>query len=175
MPSAQRRRLLAGRLSQRLDLDPIPANQPPVIRRLTVASFSAGFGGVRELLKCESHYRRIDALVMADSIYCGYVGPTEERRVDPSLMAGFLRFARDAAEGRKVMVISHSDLVPGTYASTGETADYLIAQIGGERTEVDEQWAEGFRCTSRYEHGGLRIFGFAGDDGPARVRAVVLS
>lgn len=148
----------------------VAQDQPPVIRRLTVASFSAGFGGVRELLKCERHFRRIDALVMADSIYCGYVGPVEERRVDPSLMEGFLRFAREAAQGRKVMVISHSDLIPGAYASTRETADYLISRVGGERSATDELWAEGFRCTSRYERGSLRIYGFAGDDGPAHMQ-----
>jgi hypothetical protein len=37
-------------------------------RRVTVISFSAGFGGVRELLKDEPSFKSIDALVMADSI-----------------------------------------------------------------------------------------------------------
>src|SRR5205085_2033835 len=96
----------------------------PKTNKLIVVSFSAGFGGVRELLKSEAIYERIDTLVMADSIYAGYVPGTKSSDVDPVAMTGFLKFARDATEGRKTMVISHCELRPETYASTAETADY---------------------------------------------------
>jgi hypothetical protein len=42
-------------------------------RSITGSSFSAGFGGVRELLKSQAVFERIDTLIMADSIYAGYV------------------------------------------------------------------------------------------------------
>ena len=142
----------------------------PRIGRVTVTSFSAGFGGVREILKSEEAYGRIDALVMADSIHAGFVGDPQDRRVNPEHMREFVRFAKDAAEGRKVMVISHSAIVPPTYASTTETADYLIRQVGGERTPVNEEWADGLTCTSRHEQGNLRIYGFSGDTGPDHMK-----
>lgn len=142
----------------------------PEVGRLTVTSFSAGFGGVREMLKDQQTYDRIDALVMADSIHAGFVGVPEERRVNPDHMQPFVRFAKDAAEGRKTLVISHSAIEPPTYASTTETADCIISEVGGERTPVDEQWAEGLRCTSRYERGKLRIYGFAGDTAADHMR-----
>lgn len=142
----------------------------PHIGRLTVTSFSAGFGGVREMLKSQETYGRIDALVMADSIHAGFVGAAEERRVNPDHMQPFVRFAKDAAEGRRTLVISHSAIKPPTYASTTETANHIIAQVGGERTSVDEEWTDGLRCTSRYERGNLRIYGFAGDTGPDHMR-----
>jgi hypothetical protein len=145
------------------------ANEPQ-IGRLTVTSFSAGFGGVRELLKSQEAYDRIDALVMADSIHAGFVGAPEERRVSPEHVQPFVRFAKDAAEGRKTLVISHSAIEPPTYASTTETADYIINGVGGERTAVDRQWAEGLRCTSQYQRGSLSIYGFAGDTGPDHMR-----
>ncbi|MES2695150.1 MAG: hypothetical protein V4773_16875, partial [Verrucomicrobiota bacterium] len=56
--------------------------------RLVVSSFSAGFGGVRELMKQPEAFARIAALVMADSIYSGYTGAAAEKQVDPELMAG---------------------------------------------------------------------------------------
>ena len=137
----------------------------PQLDRVTVSSFSAGFGGVREMLKSEDCYQRIDALIMADSIYAGFTGDPAERKVDPELMRGFLRFARDAAAGKKAMVVSHSGLVPETYASTAETADFLIEQLGIEREAMDKTWADGWRCVSIASKGRLHVYGFAGDTG----------
>jgi hypothetical protein len=138
----------------------------PRIARVTVTSFSAGFGGVRELLKHDDLYARIDALVMADSIHAGFVGDPALRQVDPAAMQGFLRFARAAAAGKKIMVISHSEIRPDTYASTTETADYLLSQLGGTRETCSDEWAPGLTCTSRFERAGFHLFGFTGSSAP---------
>lgn len=145
----------------------------PKIARLTVTSFSAGFGAVRELLKSDEHFRRIDTLIMADSIYAGFANEGQKpstgikRDVEPRHMDGFLRFARDAVEGRKTLVISHCQLKPETYASTAETADYLLQQLrlDGERKPVNENWADGWRCLSRCDRGGLHVWSFSGETG----------
>jgi hypothetical protein len=129
---------------------------------LTVSSFSAGFGGVRQLLRQPEAFERIATLVMADSIYCGYAGPISERRVDPELMAGFTRYARLAAEGKRRMLVTHSAQVPDGYASTTETADFLIAAVGGRRAEEDGSWDDGLVVTRRIAQGGLEVVGFAG-------------
>jgi hypothetical protein len=140
------------------------------IRRVTVTSFSAGFGGVRELLRWDDIYQRIDTLVMADSIHAGFVGDPARRQVGPVAMEGFLRFARDAAAGKKTMVISQSAIRPDTYASTTETADYLLAQLGGQREALSEEWAPGLTCTSRFEQAGLHLYGFTGTTGPDHMK-----
>jgi hypothetical protein len=142
----------------------------PWLRRLTLSSFSAGFGGVRELLKDEAFFTRIHALIMADSIYAGFTGNLAERKVDPARMEGFLRFAREAAAGRKRMIISHCQLRPADYASTAETADYLIAELGGARQAARETWPGDLVLTSRYRRKGLEILGFAGDTGADHLR-----
>jgi len=139
---------------------------PRIPTRVTVSSFSAGFGGVRELLKHDDLYERIDALVMADSIHAGFVGDPTLRQVDPVAMQGFLRFARDAAAGKKIMVISHSEIHPDTYASTTETADYLLSQLGATRETCSDEWAPGLTCISRFERAGFHLFGFTGTTGP---------
>src|SRR5439155_17250581 len=82
----------------------------PRVRRVIVSSFSAGFGGVREMLKDPATFARIDALVMADSLYAGYAGDPAKRQVDPKLMEGFVKFAEDAAAAKKWFILSHCDL-----------------------------------------------------------------
>jgi hypothetical protein len=130
--------------------------------RLTVSSFSAGFGGVRQLLRQEEAFDRIAVLVMADSIYCGYAGDVAARRVDAASMEGFLRFARLASEGRRRMLITHTQQVPEGYASTTETADYLVAQLQGQRVAREQSWSPDLRQLSGFSRGGLEIAGFAG-------------
>jgi hypothetical protein len=127
-----------------------------------VSSFSAGFGGVRELLKVPEHYQRIDAIVLADSLYCGYTGDPKEHKVDPALMADFRRFAREAASGKKSLVISHSAQVPEGYGSTTETADDLITCLGGMSVAVDAAWGKGLTLKRKFTKGNVFIFGFAG-------------
>jgi hypothetical protein len=139
------------------------AARPWRVGRVVVSSFSAGFGGVRQLLRQPAAFARIDALVMADSIYCGYAGDPALKQVDAELMAGFLRFARLAADGKKQFVLSHSRQVPEGYASTTETADYLIAQLGLSRQDAGtEPWPGGLRLLSRCERGGFEVLGFDG-------------
>jgi hypothetical protein len=143
----------------------------PEFRRVIVSSFSAGFGGVREMLKDPATYDRIDALVMADSIYAGYTGDPAKRQIDPKLMGGFVNFAKDAAAGKKWFVLSHCDLQPGTYASTAETADFLIGALGGKREPASGPWpAEGLTMKSRFRKGQFSVYGFAGDQGTDHMR-----
>jgi hypothetical protein len=130
--------------------------------RLTVSSFSAGFGGVRQLLRQPAAFERIAVLVMADSIYCGYVGDSANKRVDPESMRGFLAFARLAVEGKRRLLITHTQQVPEGYASTTETADYLIAELAGQRTPEERAWTPALRQLSRFSCGEAEIIGFAG-------------
>jgi hypothetical protein len=137
----------------------------PHVGWVVVSSFSAGFGGVREMLKDPATYGRIDALVLADSLYAGYLGDPKDRKVDPDLMAGFRRFARDAAEGKKSLLVTHSALVPDGYASTAETADDLIRSLSGAPETVRTEWGPKLTATHRFERGRALLVGFAGTTG----------
>jgi hypothetical protein len=151
-------RTLAAVKDARLADDPKPG-------WVVVSSFSAGFGGVREMLKVPVIFDRIDALVLADSLYAGYAGDPKDRLVDPALMAGFRRFAGDAASGRKSLLVTYSALVPDGYASTAETADDLIASLSGESRPARDDWGPKLAMTRRFEKGRALIVGFAGTTG----------
>jgi hypothetical protein len=134
----------------------------PKLGKVAVSSFSAGFGGVRELLKVPEHFERIDTLILADSLYCGYEGDPVARKVDPRLMAGFREFARKAASGSKSMVVTHSAQVPEGYASTTETADDLLQVVDGKATTNKIDRGDGWVQVREFHKGGLVVLGFEG-------------
>jgi hypothetical protein len=144
---------------------------PPRWRRVSLSCFSAGYGAVREILKDPTSFDRVDAIVAADSIYAGLdETPLDKaaRRVDPRDMAGFLAFARAAADAKKVFVVTHC-AQPTPYASTTETADDLLASVGLERSSLVVVADAPFPQVSRAGRGGFAVLGFAGASGPAHL------
>ncbi len=126
------------------------------IGRLGITSFSAGFGAVREILKKKEYFERIDYLVMADSIYASYLSP--KIRVPPiEQMVDFIRFAQQAVLGKKVMVVTHSHYHPKTYCGTWETADVLLACVGGKRKKVKEYTKRGVPIDDRFDRAGFHL------------------
>ena len=153
-------RLIDGAVRAVQDREP---GRPPLrVGRVAVSSFSAGFGGVRELLKVPEHFAKIDVLVMADSIYAGYEGDPAARKVDPALMAGFRAFAVAAANGEKSFILTHSAQVPEGYASTTETADDLLRAVAGTATPARVDRGEGWVQTRSFSRGNFVLMGFEG-------------
>ena len=56
----------------------------------------------------------------------------------------------------------HSEIMPGTYASTTETADYLLAQLGVHRRAVLKWGPMGLQQLSEARAGRFLLIGFAG-------------
>ncbi len=137
-------------------------------RTICLSSFSAGYGAVREILKVPDNFRRVDGILAADSIYASLREGTEHREVNESQMKDFLRYARLAAEGEKTFVITHSH-VPTPYASTQDTANYLLSQLQISRTATTEaEQAQGM--ISHAHCGDLLILELAGDSAEAHMR-----
>jgi hypothetical protein len=93
----------------------------------------------------------------------------EGGRLNGEKLEGFLRYARLAMAGEKRLLITHSAIFPGTYASTTECADYLIDSLGLERHPVLEWGPVGMQLLSEAREGGLTILGFAGNSAPDHV------
>ena len=99
---------------------------------IVLSAWSAGYGAIREILEVPADYRRVDRVLLIDSLHTNYAagkpGPAESA-LDAGNLGISLRFARDAVARRKTMVIIHSEILPGTYASTTETADWLLTRL----------------------------------------------
>jgi len=141
---------------------------------IILSSWSAGYGATRAILRVPASYARVDGVVLLDSMHADYdgapnTGPDNESVLAQNDVAIFLQFARDAVAGRKRMIITHSELFPGTYASTTETTDWLVAQLGLKSKAVLKWGPGGMQQLSELRAGGLRILGFAGNSAPDHV------
>ena len=140
-----------------------------------VSSWSAGYGAVREILKVPGNYAHVDSVLLIDGLHTGYVtgapgtGPAQSSVIDPDGLQVFLQFARDAVAGRKHMVVTHSEIFPGTYASTTETADWLLSELKLTRRPVLKWGAMGLQQLSEVRSGGFRLVGYAGNSAPDHV------
>lgn len=143
------------------------AAEPSRWKRITLSCFSAGYAAVREILRSPDA-DRIDALVAADSIYAGNEGEPPERIVSRQDMAGFLAFARLAAAGQRVFVVAHS-AQQTPYASTTETADYLLAGVSARRSPLPPSADEEFAPVSQGRRGRLLVTGHAGASAAAHL------
>jgi hypothetical protein len=104
----------------------------PRIRRVTLSSWSAGFGAVYHILASRSRLDRVDALLMMDSMHASYAPGGETKLTDLSLKP-FVHFGRRAMAGEKLMVLTHSAIETQGYPSTTRSADGLLETLGLER------------------------------------------
>ncbi|TWU00734.1 hypothetical protein Pla108_16860 [Botrimarina colliarenosi] len=129
---------------------------------LTVSSFSAGYGAVREILKQPRYRDAIDVLLAADSLYAS----TDENGTPvDAQMVDYKTFAELAAAGKKTFTFTHSDVATPTYESTRATGDELLAHLGLTATAIDRPGLGPLRFTRTASRGGFTLWGAAGDTG----------
>ncbi len=148
-------RLILEKIITTLQNHNIIAN--PQIDTLIVTSFSAGYAGVREIFKTPAYYDQINALALADGLHCSSDPALKEQQ-----MKDFLRFARDARDRKKIMLLTHSEIPTSGYESTTQTANYLINGIGAQRlpvSTIDEIGIQKSACDTGYFH----LKGYAGE------------
>jgi hypothetical protein len=139
---------------------------------VTLGGWSAGCGAIREILKSPAAYAQVDRVLAIDGIHTDYAGgkpgPLESQLTTENL-DGWLRLARDAIAGKKRLLVTHSEIFPGTFASTTETADYLLAQLGLKRRAVVRWGPMQTQELSEVRAGRFRLIGFAGNTAPDHV------
>ena len=133
-----------------------------------VSSFSAGYGAVRELIKSPQNFDRIDAILALDSMYASLEPGIDRRHPLASHMEDYLKFSKLASERRKTFIITHS-AQPTNYASTTETASYLLKAIGVERKPAVETKSGTVQLRSKGTKGNFTVLGFEGTTGEAHM------
>ncbi len=129
----------------------------PLIDNLIVTSFSAGYAGLREILKTNAYYDQITAIHLADGLHA-----TSNPSIMEEQMQYFVQYARDARDKFKIMRLTHSSIPTPGYESTTSTANYLISHIGATRQQVDEQDEIG-TMYSRCDTGLFNLRGYHGE------------
>jgi hypothetical protein len=140
--------------------------------RVMLGGWSAGCGAIRQILKAPDSYARVDAALMIDGIHSDYVDGTPgplESKIGGENLEIWQQLARDAMAGRKRVMVTHSEIFPGTYASTTETADHLLQQLHVARRPVLKWGPMGMQQLSEARAGQFLLVGYAGNSGPDHV------
>jgi hypothetical protein len=151
------------------------------LRRLALSAFSAGYGAVRGVLNQPALAERVDAVLLLDGLHTGFM--PRDHSLDEGRLAPFLRFAKQAAAGKKLFSITHSEITPnGDYASTRATTDALLAHVGASRVHgdgapelpalaslVNVKKLVPFVQRSEAQKGCLHVRGFAGTEEPDHI------
>lgn len=141
--------------------------------KVTLVGYSAGHGAVRAILREPRHFARVNAILLLDGMHTSYVPEgsllATGGSLDTTNLVAFAAFARAAIRGEKRFVVTHSEIFPGTFASTTETADWLIHSLGLTRKPVLQWGPRGMQQLSDVKSGRFEILGFAGNSAPDHV------
>lgn len=139
--------------------------------RIYLSSFSAGYGAVRAILK--NHQPIVDGIVLLDGLHTDYIPSrrvlSQGGKLNDEKLRDFIRYARLAIDNKKKLLITHSEIFPGTYASTTETADFLIRSLHLQRRPVLRWGPVGMQMLTETRAGGLTVLGFAGNSAPDHI------
>lgn len=139
--------------------------------RKYLVGFSAGYGAARSILG--THYDEIDGVLLLDGLHTSYIPErkplADGGKIDESGLEIFLKYATDAVAGKKRFVITHSEIFPGTFASTTETTDWLIQKLSLKRTAVVQWGPLGMQQLSETSSGLFTVLGFAGNSAPDHI------
>lgn len=141
--------------------------------RVTLSGFSAGHGAVRAILRDPRHFARVDAVLLLDGMHTSYVPEgralADSATLDTANLVAFEAFARAAMRGEKRFLVTHSEIFPGTFASSTETADWLLRAVGLHRTPVLAWGPRGMQQLSEVRAAHFEVRGYAGDTAPDHI------
>jgi hypothetical protein len=131
-------------------------------RRVGLSAWSAGYGAVQNILAQPAAKKQVDSVILLDGLHCGYAGGS----INELQIKSFIDFAEQAGQGRKFMLVSHSSIIPPGYASTTETANFLIFKLGGKPQPARPRASDpmGLELLSRFSKGNFHVRGFSGND-----------
>ena len=143
------------------------------IGRVTLVGFSAGHGAIRAILAEPRHFARVGAVLLLDGMHTSYVPDgtvmAAGGALDTTNLVVWRELAKAAMRGEKRFVVTHSEIFPGTFASTTETADWLLHAVGLRRTPVLRWGPMGMQQLGEARAGCFTLLAFAGNSAPDHV------
>jgi hypothetical protein len=139
-------------------------NKNAKARKIALSAWSAGYGAIEQILR-QPAAKRIDAVVLLDSLHAGYVDERQKTLKTPQIDP-FVAFAKRAAGKQSFMFMSHSSIIPPGYASTTEVASYVIGELHGKSKKAKRADVLGLDMIRRYDKGNFHVRGYTGEDKP---------
>lgn len=139
-------------------------NKNAHVRHLALSAWSAGYGAIEQILR-QPAGKRVDAVVLLDSLHTGYVDE-HSKALKTQQLEPFIDFAKRAAKKQTFMFMSHSSILPPGYASTTEVATHFIGELKGKPKKSKRADVLGLDLIRRFDKGDFHVRGYTGDDKP---------
>jgi hypothetical protein len=140
-----------------------PAKSGGALGRVALSAWSAGYGAVYRVLGNKTDKNLVDSVLLSDGLHAGFLDKYRQH-INALQMEPFDAFAEKAVKGEKLFAITHTS-IKTTYASTTETAGFLIHERGLEKKTVSEQGPRPtMQLVSKADGGNFHVRGFAGGD-----------
>ena len=147
----------------------LPRVRPIRTWRLRIGAFTGRRGNRLKLVKQIAELHGGRAIATSDGPDHGATFTVTLSKISTENLEVWLQLGRDAMAGKKRMIVTHSEIFPGTFASTTETADYLLQQLGVPRTAVLKWGPMGTQQLSEARAGSFLLMGYAGNSAPDHV------
>jgi len=149
------------------------AQRPVRVERVVLSGFSAGHGAIRVILRDSAWMTRVHGVLLLDGMHTSYVPEgkplADGGELDSLNLLSLTALARRAMQGEVRMLVTHSEIFPGTYASTTETAQWMLHALGLRAKPVLAWGPRGMQQLSETRAGKLRVMGFAGTSAPDHI------
>lgn len=129
----------------------------PIIDRRILSSFGAGYAPLGAALEQDLIVAKTDAVFILDGLHYGRPGKPDKVALEP-----FTRFAQQAAQGRKLMVVTHTSITPKGFTSSTDSAQALIQAVKARRVKLDKHLADDWTPHQRAYKGGFYVESFPG-------------
>ncbi len=145
------------------------------IKRIIISGFSAGYGAVKKLLSYNSIYDKINCVLLLDGMHASYIPERkvlyEGGHIDTSAYSVFIKLAKGACmkNSTKKFLFTHSEIFPGTFVSTTESADFLCSLLSLKIKPVLKWGPLGMQQLSVVHKNHFEILGFAGNTAPDHI------
>ncbi len=134
------------------------------VRKLALSSWSAGYGAIEQILR-QPPGKKVDALILLDSVHTGYDDP-KSKKLRVTGLEPFIEFAKKASRGQALMYQTHSSIIPPGYASTREVSHHIVEALGGKVKAAKGSDLYGLELFERFDRGGYKVRGYRGNDKP---------
>lgn len=139
----------------------------PIIDRRILSCFGSGYAPVGAALEQDLILAKTDALFVLDGLHYGKPGKVDKAALEP-----FTRFAQQAAEGRKLMVVTHTSITPKNFASSTDSARALVQAVKPRRVKLDRALADDWTPYQRAFKGGFYVESFPGRNTEAHIAQI---
>ncbi len=143
------------------------------IDNIILTSWSAGYGAIRQLIQDQDVVDSVAGIMLLDGLHCSYLPERkvlfEGGKLDSISLEPFVNWMRKSIDNQKVFLLTHSTIFPGTFASTTETADYLLRKAQMSRIPVLKEGPMGMQLISDVYKGKFKVLAYAGNTAPDHV------